>query len=71
MYKLFVIVGIILIVIGLLLKFVPGALTWFGNLPGDIKYKNGNTQVFFPITSMIVVSIAISLILRWVRKFYS
>jgi hypothetical protein len=71
MYKLFVIVGVILVIIGLLLKFAPGALNWFGNLPGDIKYKNGNTRIFFPITSMILVSIAISIILRLVRKFYS
>ncbi|MGB5264246.1 MAG: DUF2905 domain-containing protein [Lutimonas sp.] len=70
MYKLFVIVGIILVIIGILLKFAPEALNWFGNLPGDIKFKNGNTRIFFPITSMILVSIAISVILRLVRKFY-
>jgi Protein of unknown function (DUF2905) len=36
---------------------------WFklGRLPGDIVYEKDNTKVFVPITSMIVVSLAISL----------
>jgi hypothetical protein len=56
--------GIILIVAGLVWHYVPGALSWFGNLPGDIKYKNENTSFYFPITTMILVSVVLSVLFR-------
>jgi Protein of unknown function (DUF2905) len=36
-------------------------------LPGDIKYESpsGNVKVYFPITTSIVLSIVLSLILRF------
>jgi hypothetical protein len=36
-------------------------------LPGDIKYESpsGNVRVYFPITTSIVLSIVLTLILRW------
>jgi len=38
-------IGMGIVVIGLAYKF--GLLGWFGNLPGDIKYQNDNTSVFY------------------------
>jgi hypothetical protein len=55
-------IGIAVIGIGLAYKF--GLLGWFGNLPGDISYKNENTSVFMPITSMILISIVGSLLMN-------
>ncbi len=54
--------GIGLIVAGVAYKY--GLLDWFGNLPGDIRYKGENTFVFIPITSMLLVSAVVS-ILMW------
>jgi hypothetical protein len=54
-------IGIGLIVAGIAFKF--GLLDWFGNLPGDIKYKGEHTFVFIPITSMLIVSALFSLIM--------
>jgi len=36
-------------------------------LPGDIKYesKNGNVRVYFPIVTSVVLSIVLTLILRY------
>ena len=36
-------------------------------LPGDIKYEspNGNFRFYFPITTSIVLSLVLSLVLRW------
>ena len=58
--------GIVLIVIGLAYKF--GLLNWFGNLPGDIKYEGENTKFYFPIVTMIVISIVLSLLLSLFKK---
>lgn len=53
-------IGVVVIVIGALVRFAPGAFTWFGNLPGDIRIENPGSRVFIPITSMIVVSAALT-----------
>jgi len=67
MGKLLVIVGLVLVLLGTLYTYFPAALSWFGNLPGDIKINKPNSSFFFPITSMIVVSIIFSLIMRLFR----
>jgi len=60
--------GICLIVIGLLVY--SGGLNWFGRLPGDIRYEGERTGVYIPIVSMLLVSLALSLIFYLVRKFF-
>ena len=57
MGKLIIVLGIILIVIGLIYTYFPQAITWFGNLPGDIKVDKPNMKFYFPITSMILLSV--------------
>jgi hypothetical protein len=58
--------GICLIVIGLLV--FSGGLNWFGRLPGDIRYEGENTRVYFPIVSMLLISIVLTLLLNLIRK---
>lgn len=58
--------GACLILIGLLIY--SGGLNWFGRLPGDIRYEGENTRVYIPIVSMLLVSLALSLLLYFVRK---
>lgn len=62
-----IIIGAVLIVIGLVAK--SGVISWFGHLPGDFHIKTENFQFFFPLASMIVVSIILSLLLTLLRKF--
>ncbi|GGJ23593.1 DUF2905 domain-containing protein [Deinococcus roseus] len=64
MGKTLILLGLILVVVGVLWVYFPKALTWFGHLPGDIRFKSGNATVFFPITSMILVSVVLSLLAR-------
>ena len=53
--------GIVLLAIGLIVEFAP----WLplGRLPGDIRISSGNTRIYIPIVSSILVSIALSLLL--------
>lgn len=62
--RIFIIAGISLLLIGLALLYAPGLLNWFGRLPGDIQIERGQTRIFIPITSMIVVSVALTLIVN-------
>jgi len=64
-------IGASVLVLGALVRFAPGLFTWFGNLPGDIRIENEGSRVFVPITSMIVVSIALTLVVNlfgWVFR---
>ncbi|WP_345989543.1 DUF2905 domain-containing protein [Sulfurimonas sp. HSL1-2] len=65
--KWLIIAGIMLVVVGLLLYFMPGLFGWFGRLPGDIRVENEHARLFIPITSMIVVSIILSLLMYLFR----
>jgi hypothetical protein len=60
--KLLLIAGIVLVFIGLALSWAPGLLGWFGHLPGDIRIERENGSFYFPITSMIIISIVLSLL---------
>lgn len=61
-----ILVGVVAIVLGLLVR--TGALSWFGNLPGDIRLTSGRTRVFVPLTSMLVVSVVLSVVLSIMRR---
>lgn len=60
--------GAAIVIVGLLV--MTGALGWVGRLPGDIRIENGNTRVYFPIVTMIVVSVVLSLLLAVARRFF-
>ena len=62
--RIFIIGGIALLLIGLALIYAPGLVNWFGRLPGDIHIERGGTRIFIPITSMIIVSVALTLIVN-------
>lgn len=67
--NLLITIGAGVLILGALVRFTPGLFTWFGNLPGDIKMEGENSRVFIPITSMIVVSIALTLVVNLVAWF--
>jgi hypothetical protein len=60
--------GICLLVVGLVIYW--GGFCWFGRLPGDIRYEGERSQIYVPIVSMLLVSLALSLILYLLRKFF-
>ncbi len=59
-------VGVGLVVVGLIAR--AGGLSWFGNLPGDIRIESNTTRVFVPITSMLVVSVVATLLVNLVQR---
>ena len=61
-----VVVGLIIAVVGLLAW--SGALGWFGRLPGDIRITGEHTRVYVPITSMIILSVILSVLVRLFRR---
>jgi hypothetical protein len=68
MAKIIIVLGILLIIIGVIFQFAPWMLNWFGKLPGDIHIEYERVKVHLPITSMVIVSIILSLIIRFLKR---
>lgn len=62
MNRLFIIAGIVLIIIGLIGTFI-------GKLPGDMVWRKGNTTVYFPIMTSIIISVVLSIIFMIIGRF--
>ena len=60
--------GLTLAVVGLVVYF--GGLSWFGRLPGDIRYQGETTRVFVPITSMILASVVLTVLVNLFRRLF-
>lgn len=68
--KTLIIIGIILVVAGAIIYFAGDRLNWIGRLPGDVRIEKENTRFYFPITTMIILSVILSLIMWIVRKIF-
>ncbi|MDY0405469.1 DUF2905 domain-containing protein [Virgibacillus sp. 179-BFC.A HS] len=62
MYKMFIVLGAVLLLVGLI-----GTL--FGKLPGDIRFSKGNVTFYFPIMTSIIISILLSFVFYLINKF--
>ena len=62
--------GRIVLVFGLLLVVIGGALMLFGrvHLPGDITFRSGNTTVYIPLATSIILSIVATIVLNLVFR---
>lgn len=68
MARWLILAGVVLVAVGLLLHYAPGGLSWFGRLPGDIRIETGRGKLFFPITSMLIVSLLLTLLVNLFRR---
>jgi len=56
--------------VGLIVYFAGNKLSWLGHLPGDIRIEKENVRIYFPVTTMILISVVLSLILYLIRKLF-
>lgn len=63
-----IIAGIVLVITGVLAN--SGLLGWFGRLPGDIRIEKEHVRFYFPIMTMILISVLLSVLLYLFRKFW-
>lgn len=68
MAKWLMIVGLLFIVLGALLHYVPWTLNWFGKLPGDIHIKLEQGKIYIPFTSMLIISILLTLLINLFKR---
>ncbi len=63
-------IGRLLLVFGILLAVIGGALMLFGrfHLPGDFTFRSGGVTVYIPIATSIILSIVLTVILNVVFR---
>ena len=66
MNKWLIVIGAALIAIGVLWPFLTKL--GLGRLPGDILIRREGMSFYMPITTMIIVSIVATLIIRWLQR---
>ncbi len=66
MTRILVTLGVILIVVGLAWPWL--VKLGLGRLPGDIVIERENFRFYFPITTMVLISVVVSVIFWLFRK---
>ncbi len=67
--RMLIIFGLLITLVGLLILFLGRLGAWgFGRLPGDIVIHKGNFSCFFPLTSMILLSVLLTLLLNLLAR---
>jgi hypothetical protein len=68
--KWIIITGLGIILIGIIIYFFHDKLHWIGRLPGDIRIEKENFRFYFPITTMIIASLVLSLLIYLIKKIF-
>ena len=67
--KWIIVIGAIIILVGIVVYFFHDKLHWIGRLPGDIRIEKGNFRFYFPITTLIIISVLFTIIVNLVKRF--
>ena len=59
--------GIVLIVIGSLFVLF-GKVPWFGRLPGDIIIKREGLTIYFPVATMVILSLLLTILFNIISR---
>jgi hypothetical protein len=62
-----IVLGVILAVLGVLLT-LAGKVPWLGRLPGDFRFSGKGWTVYFPLATMLILSVVLTLLLNLFRR---
>ncbi|HFQ94307.1 MAG TPA: DUF2905 domain-containing protein [Anaerolineae bacterium] len=68
--RLLVIIGLAIFFVGLFLLVAGKIFPWLGNLPGDFRIEGENFKIYFPLATMILVSILGTILLNIVIRIF-
>lgn len=66
MQRTLLVIGVTIVLVGLLWPWVQKL--GLGHLPGDIVIERQNFRFYFPITTMVIISVVLSLIFWFLGK---
>lgn len=59
-----IIIGVLIVLLGVILYLGPSFTKFFGGLPGDIKYETEKVKIYFPLTTMIIISVLLTILIN-------
>jgi len=68
--KYIIITGVLIVLLGVLIYFFHDKLSWIGRLPGDIRIERENFKFYFPVTTMIIFSLVITIIIQLIKRIF-
>jgi hypothetical protein len=68
--KYIIITGVMIVLLGVLIYFFHDKLNWIGRLPGDIRIEKENFRFYFPIVTMIIVSLVVTIIIQIIKRIF-
>ncbi|NLI23803.1 MAG: DUF2905 domain-containing protein [Bacteroidales bacterium] len=68
--KILILAGILLMIAGALLLIPGNKLGWMGHLPGDIRIERENFRFYFPVTTLIIISLILNFVFWVIRKLH-
>lgn len=67
LWKLFVLLGACLLLLGLALRFGSDRLGWMGHLPGDLRIGD---SVYIPLATCAVISVALTVVFNVLARLF-
>jgi Protein of unknown function (DUF2905) len=68
--KWIIIMGGFIVLAGIIIYFFHDKLHWIGRLPGDIRIEKKDFRFYFPLATMIVLSLLVTLLVNIIKRFF-
>jgi hypothetical protein len=68
--RLLIIIGLVIVFAGIVILIAVRYFPWFGNLPGDFRYESESFRLYFPLATMILISILGTIILNIIIRIF-
>ena len=69
--KHIIIAGCLVVLIGVIIYYFGDKLNWLGRLPGDISIESENVKIYFPIVTMLLLSLLLNIVIWLYKKYFS
>lgn len=69
--RILIIIGLVIVLAGVLVLVAARFFPWLGNLPSDFRIETENVKIYFPLATMLLVSILGSILLNLVLRIFN
>ena len=67
--RMLMLLGGVLVLLGLLLVLAP-KLPFLSRIPGDMVLRRGELTIYFPIVTMLLVSVGLTIVLNVILRLF-
>ena len=68
--RILIIIGLAIAFSGVVILIAVRIFPWLGNLPGDIRYESEDVRFFFPLATMLLISILGTILLNIILRIF-